>query len=106
MKEYMFDISRTAQNDLDNIVNYIVQTYNDIDASKKVYDNIMKKIKLLKISPEKNILVQSQPECDQGMRIQLADKYSVVYYINGDFIVVFRVVHSTSKYIAKLRGYY
>lgn len=65
----------------------------------------MENIYSLETSPEKNILVESQPEREQGMRIQLANKYSVIYRVSGDFVVVLRVVHSSSKYIDNLRGY-
>lgn len=105
MKKFSVEISAIAENDLYNIVAYIVETYNDVNVAEKIYDNIIKKIYSLENSPEKNILVESQPEKNQGMRIQLANKYSILYWVEDELVMVFKIVSSSSKYIAHLRGY-
>lgn len=104
MKQYRIQISPTADKDLGNITDYIVDTYDSVLNANKVYDKIMNAISSLSTFPKKNSSVVSQPERDLGMRIKTVDKYSLVYWVEEDSVMVYHIAPTSSQYIAKLRG--
>ena len=69
----------------------------------KQYNCIAEAIQSLNILPERCALVESEPECTQGLRQMLVDNYSVFYIVGEDTVSVARVLYSASDLVRRLR---
>ncbi len=97
MKSYKLKLSSRFQQEAREIAFSIYQLTKEEKTANKKYHMILDNAYSLEIFPERN---QAFGEC----RILQAEKYSIVYKISGDVVEILRVVPSSSRYIARLRG--
>ena len=68
MKQYDVKISHTALSDMEQIYSYIADRLLEPDTAMGQYNRIAEAIQSLNILPERCALVESEPECTQGLR--------------------------------------
>ena len=103
MMQYNVKITGKALADMEAIYDYIAYELLNPDAAMGQYNRIADAIESLKMFPERCHLFDSQPEHDMGMRQIPVDNYTAVYVIQGDDVVVLRVLYSASDINARLR---
>ena len=103
MKAYQVQVTREAEKDLERIYHYIADTLQVPGTALNQYRRLADGISSLRMFPERCRLFDTEPERQQGMRQLLVDRYSVLYVIRGDTVVVLRVLYSSSDLAARLR---
>lgn len=103
MKQYNVKITSKALVDMEAIYDYIADELLNPDAAMGQYNRIADAIESLKMFPERCRLFDSHPEHELGMRQIPVDNYTAIYVIQGDDVVVLRVLYSTSDINARLR---
>ena len=103
MKQYNVKITSKALADMEAIYDYIADELLNPDAAIGQYNRIADAIESLKVFPERCRLFDSQPEHDLGMRQIPVDNYTAIYVIQGNDVVVLRVLYSASDINARLR---
>ena len=102
MKQYNVKITSKALADMETIYDYISNELSNPDAAMAQYDRIADAIESLKIFPERCKIFDSQPEHDLGMRRIPVDNYVAIYTIQGDDVIVLRVLYSASDINTRL----
>ena len=90
-KKYKVNISRNAQNDLEQIFFYIAE--DSIDNAKKFILELEKKIYSLDTFPERFALIPENIFFGTSYRHITHKKYRLIYKINNDAISILRVIH-------------
>ena len=103
MKQYSVKITAKALADMDAIYGYIAETLLVPETAMKQYDRIAAAIETLRSLPERNPLLDAQPERDLGMRCLLIDNYTVIYVVLENTVTVLRVFYSSSDFVSRLR---
>ena len=97
MKRYEVLVSDKANEDMDDIYNYIAETLLEPAIAAKQYDRIADAILTLEEMPERIRLMYSEPERNKGIRPLIVDNYTVFFVINGDSVHIARVLYSASN---------
>lgn len=97
MKQYAIQITDKALGDMEDIYNYIANTLQAPENAMGQYNRIADAIQKLDIFPEK-----SEPEHTMGLRQLSIDNFSVFYVIEGDKVIVTRVLYSASDISKRL----
>ncbi len=103
MKQYNVMITGKALSDMEAIYNYIADELLNLDAAMRQYNRIADTIESLRELPERCKVFDSQPEHDLGMRQIPINHYTAIYVIQGDNVIVLRVLYSASDINARLR---
>ena len=103
MKQYNVRITGKALTDMEAIYDYIADELLNPDAAMGQYNRIADTVESLKAFPERCRVFDSQPEHDLGMRQIPVDNYTAIYVIQGDDVIVLRVLNSASDINARLR---
>jgi plasmid stabilization system protein ParE len=90
-KKYKVNISRNAQNDLEQIFFYIAE--DSINNAKKFILDLEKKIYSLDIFPERFALIPENIFFGTSYRHITHKKHRVICKIDNDFIYILRVIH-------------
>lgn len=103
MEQYQVKITAKVYEDMRDIYNYIADSLHTPDTALKQYDRIASAIESLDVSPKRIKLMDTEPECSQGLRQLLIDNYSVFFVVNDNVVTVLRVIYSASNIRRKLR---
>ena len=103
MKQYNVKITSKALADMEAIYDYIADELLNPDAAMGQYNRIADAIESLRMFPERYRLFDFQSEHELGMRQIPGDNYTAIYVIQGDDVVVLRVLYSASDINARLR---
>ena len=90
-KKYKVNITRNAQNDLEQIFFYIAE--DSINNAKKFILELETKIYSLKTFPERFALIPENSFFGTSYRHIIHKKYRVIYKIDNDVIYILRVIH-------------
>ena len=92
---YKYIISDRAQNDLDNIVEYLIFELKEINAAKNFINEYNKSIDDLLAFPESGTLAYSDNEyiTDLTVRKKLTSNHVIFYKFEDDTIKVIAVLH-------------
>lgn len=96
MKEYNILIFPEAQNDLEEIVDYLATLSEQ--AALKYYDLIIEQIGTLKTMPERNPLLKDAQLRLRGYRKLLIKNYIVLYVINEATVEIRRILYARRQY--------
>ena len=96
MKEYNIRITNKALNDLEEIYNYILNVFQSPETAINQYRRIATVIRSLSIFPERIKIMESKVEKEMRLRQIRVDNYSIFYVIQGDSVIVTRVIYSAS----------
>ena len=102
MKHYEVLISDKANEDMETIYNYIVETFNDPITAARQYDRIADAILSLEEMPERIKIMDSEPECSKGLRPLAVDNYVVIFVIKAEIVYIVRVLYSASDISKRL----
>lgn len=103
MGNYKVFITDAALKDMEAIYRYITEAFHAPDTAADQYDRIADAALSLALFPERNRLVDFEPERTAGLRRQLVDNYSVFYMVRGGQVIVTNVLYSASDIEARLR---
>ena len=103
MKRYIVKITGKALADMKEIYDYIADELMNPNAVMGQYNRIADAVESMKMFPERCRVFDSQPEHDLGMRQIPVDNYTAIYVIQGDDVIVLRVLNSASDINARLR---
>jgi len=96
MGEYKVKIYPAAQQDLNDIVDYL-NTLSP-DAAIKYYDRIVEKIGSLAEMPERRPLLKDPQLRLRGYRTLIVDNYMVFYVVKGDTVQIRRILFGRRQY--------
>lgn len=96
MGRYKVEIYPAAQQDLNDIVDYI----NSLspDTAIKYYDRIVEKIGSLTEMPERHPLLKDPQLRLRGYRTLIVENYMVFYIIKGDTVQIRRIIYGRRQY--------
>lgn len=96
---YRYIISNRAQNDLDNIIEYMAFELQEIKAAKSFIDEYNKAIDDLLAFPESGTLAYSDNEyiTDLTVRKKLISKHVIFYKFEDDAIKVIAILHQKAN---------
>lgn len=103
MEAYKVRVTDAALKDMEAIYHYISEALHAPDTAEDQYDRIAEAALSLTLFPERNRLVDFEPERTAGLRRQLVDNYSVFYVVRGRQVIVTNVLYSASDIEARLR---
>lgn len=103
MKKYRVKITGRALRDMEAIYDYIACRLASPTTAMRQYNRIAEGIQSLAVFPERYPLFGSSVDVEREMRQILVDRYSAVYTIRGDEVVVLRVLYSASDLASRLR---
>ena len=103
MKRYTVQITDRALRDMEEIYTYIAEQLQSPENAMNQYNRIAKGIEGLDIFPERVHVMDSQPEHIMRLRQFPIDNFSAFYIIEGDSVIVTRVLYSASDISRRLR---
>lgn len=96
MAKFKIRIYKSAENDLEDIVEYI-NTLSPA-ATIKQYDNLINKIGTLVEMPERCLFLKDASLKLNGYRVLIVDNYLVFFVIKNDNVQVRRILYNKSNY--------
>lgn len=102
MKEYFVEITEEALADMESIYTHIAFALLSPENAMGQYDRIAEKILKLSYLPERNRILDAEPEHSNGLRRMIVDNYSVFYVIRDDRVIVTNVLYSASDIESRL----
>ena len=96
MKKYDIKIFPQAENDLDEIADYLAAFSEQ--AALKYYDLIVEKIGALAEMPERCPLMKDTQLRLRGYRMLIARNYIVYYVVNGNTVEIRRILYARRQY--------
>lgn len=96
MKQYRVEITNQALLDMEQLYNHIAYVLFAPENAMGQYNRIADKILKLDMFPERNRIMDSEPEHSMEIRRMLVDNYSVFYVIKEDRVIVTDVLYSAS----------
>ena len=104
MDKYTVEITKAVLQDMEDIYNYIAFELLSPDAAMEQYNRIADEILTLDIFPQRNRIMDSEPERRMELRRMFVDNYTVFYTIRGYRVIVTDVLYSASDIEARLKG--
>ena len=104
MERYEVKITNAARQDMEDIYNYIAIELLSPENAMGQYDRIAAEILSLDIFPQRNRIMDSEPEKQMELRRLIVDNYSVFYTIRENQVIVTDVLYTASDIEARLRG--
>ncbi|MCL2164111.1 MAG: type II toxin-antitoxin system RelE/ParE family toxin [Oscillospiraceae bacterium] len=96
MEQYNVKVFPKAQNDLQDIVDYLNTLSHD--AAIRYFDLIIEKVGTLTTMPERCPLVKDTQLRLRGYRTLLVKNYIVFYVINGKTVEIRRILYARRQY--------
>ena len=96
MKKYNVRIAEIALSDMEAIYAYISEKLHAPNAALSRYNRIADAIISLESNPKRYKIMDSEPECFQGIRRVIVDNYSVFFIIDGENVDAIRELYSAS----------
>ena len=100
MRKYNIKVFSLAENDLDEIVDYLATLSEQ--AALRNYDLIMGKIGSLATMPKRCPMAKDTQLRLRGYRTMMVNNYIVFYIINGNTVEIRRILYSHRQYEALL----
>ena len=102
MQEYNVIFSETAENDLDDVVEYLSNFSSNI--ARRYYDEIMVKALSLSLMPQRCPFVQDDALRDKGYRWLFVRNYTIFYVLDeaNKIVDVRAIMYSGREYTALL----
>ena len=97
MKQYRVEITNQALTDMEQLYNHIAYVLLAPENAMGQYNRIAEKILKLDMFPERNRIMDSEPEHSMEIRRMLVDNYSVFYVVKEERVVVTNVLYSASN---------
>ncbi len=102
MKNYNVELLPVADDDLDNIFNYIL--LENPEAADKVLDRVMTSLKHLEKSPYAGASVMEERLNQFEFRMVISEPYIVFYRVIENTVYIYRILHGARDYIQILRN--
>lgn len=103
MPKYRVNVLEEAKKEIGEIIDYIVYNLKSKSIAEKFADLLEKTIRSLENFPMRNAII----DCDIGrkfsLRAELVGNFTIIYSIDGESVIVYKVVYAKSDFISKLR---
>ncbi|MBD5104261.1 MAG: type II toxin-antitoxin system RelE/ParE family toxin [Ruminococcaceae bacterium] len=101
---YKINITKAAENDLQNAAFYIANNLKNKMAADRLLDSAEKELTSLCDTPERNPLVRDSFLASNGVRIQKIKNYLAFYVVRNEnhSVTVLRILHSRRDWITIL----
>lgn len=93
MKQYQIRITELAEEDLENVGDYIAYELKNPSVAENTVREIRAKINSLKNFPERNELDEDELLAELGVRKEYYRNYKIYYLIVEDVIYIVRILH-------------
>jgi addiction module RelE/StbE family toxin len=103
-RKYRLHYSKKAQRDLDEIWDYYLDEYQNVEAAVKTIDSIIDDIEQLADFPELGPPLSSVADVESRYRFLVSGDYLSFYRIDGDDISIDRVLYGRRDYLSILLG--
>ncbi len=104
MEQYTVQITDEALSDMEDIYRYIRDVLQSPENALGLYNRIADEALSLSTFPERNRIVDFEPEHPKELRRSLVDNYSVFYLIRGKTVIVTSVLYSASNIEERLKA--
>lgn len=100
MNNYKIEFSSVANNDLNNIYDYIKEKLSDFENAVKVYEKIKDGISTLEYFPKRHPKVEVNESICRELRMLVIDSYIVIYLIDEELkrVNVKRILYASSNW--------
>lgn len=105
MKQYRVEITDAALADMESIYIYIAEQLQSPENAMGQYQRIAEAIESLDMFPQRIKVMDSEPEHNMGLRQLLINRYAAFFIIEGERVVVLRVLYSASDIHRRLFDY-
>lgn len=102
MKNYNVELLPAADDDLDNIFNYIL--LENPEAADKVLDHVMTYLKHLEKFPYAGASVMEERLNQFEFRMVISEPYIVFYRVIENTVYIYRILYGARDYIQILRN--
>lgn len=93
------NVSPVALNDIVEIKKYIVDEFNNIEASNKTFNDIFNQIECLKDFPLLGLKISNLIKIDLNYRYFIIKNFIVFYRFENDEVFILRILNSKSDYL-------
>lgn len=104
VKHYRVEITNQALKDMEQLYNHIAYVLLAPENAMGQYNRIAERILKLDMFPERNRIMDSEPEHSMEIRRMLVDNYSVFYVVEAERVIVTDVLYSASDIENRLSG--
>ncbi len=104
MRRYNIEITELAEQDLEDIGDYIAFVLMNTSAAKNTIQGICRTIKTLELFPERNEIVSDVFIMELSIRMVMHKKYKIYYAVDDDSQVVYivRILHELMESSTRL----
>ncbi|WP_165769164.1 type II toxin-antitoxin system RelE/ParE family toxin [Virgibacillus profundi] len=102
MKNYNVELLPAADDDLDDIFNYIL--LDNPEAANEILDRIMTSLKHLEIFPYAGSKIMEESLNHFEFRMVISEPYIAFYRVIENTIYIYRILHGARDYIQILRN--
>lgn len=104
MRRYNIEITELAEQDLEDIGDYIAFVLMNTSAAKNTIQGIRRTIKTLELFPERNEIVSDVFIMELSIRMVMHKKYKIYYAVDDDSQVVYivRILHELMESSTRL----
>ncbi|MCL2537597.1 MAG: type II toxin-antitoxin system RelE/ParE family toxin [Coriobacteriia bacterium] len=103
MKLYEVLVSKEAEDDMEDIYDYIAVVLQVPETAAQQHGRIVDAILDLEFMPERIKLMDGEPERKLGLRQLSIDNYAAIFRVDGERVYIIRVLYGASNITAKLR---
>lgn len=96
MKQYKVQITERALSDMEEIYSHIAVQLEAPENAMGQYNRIAEAIEGLNVFPERIRIMESEPERTMELRQLQIDNFSAFYVVEGECVIVTRVLYSAS----------
>lgn len=93
MRRYKIEITDLAEQDLENVGDYIAFNLKNPSAAVGVVQGIRRQINKLRNFPERNELDEDPLLAELGVRMDYYRNYKIYYVVEENVVVIIRILH-------------
>lgn len=95
---YEYVLLRSAQTEYSNIVKYLVDVSDGLQAASNFVDEFDRQIAIVCDNPFIHAVSRMPELAARGYRIFFVNRYVVLYKFEGDLVIVAHIFHQTQNY--------
>lgn len=103
MSEYRVKVLEGAKKEISEIIDYIIYTFKSKTIAEKFTDLLERTILSLENFPMRNAIIDCNIGRKFSLRAELVGNFNIIYSIDGETVIVYKVVYAKSDFISKLR---
>lgn len=103
-KPFDYQFSPLAEKDLDDIIDYIARDLSAPQAASDLIDRIQSAVEHICDFPFSRPLLKNRVLRKKGYRLLIVDRFNLFYVVEGNVLVIRRVMHGSRDYVNLLQS--